>query len=244
MVSNSSHTTTTNDEETTLRYQKQMKAIIDQLHKDFAYGRIGGILAKDFPNHLQSHVNQNFKNSQTVEKFTTDLYNSVKLAKQLCDLCLAFPGNDNGDDDDDDEEIKSSKEGLILLPHGFWADVVRQLRRLIQIWLRMDEVLVHLAIAAREQQQQQQEQQSEFGNGNGNYGHNPVALTTTSFYSFSLSSSASSRDGLSIIQDDIYATSLLQYLKMLNLFVGGDYLVQLCIWCNTTNSLITIINKK
>lgn len=67
MASNSSHTTTTN-EETTLRYQKQMKAISEQLHKDFAYGCIGGILAKDFPKHLQTHVNKNFKNSQLVEK--------------------------------------------------------------------------------------------------------------------------------------------------------------------------------
>lgn len=50
-----------------------MKAIIEQLHNEFAYGRIGGIRAKEFPNHLQSHANKNFKTSQKVEKFTADL---------------------------------------------------------------------------------------------------------------------------------------------------------------------------
>lgn len=115
-------------EEIAHRYQEQMKATIEQLHKDFAYGRIAGIRAKDFPNHLQSHANQNFKTSQTVEKFTGDLYNSVQLAKQLCDLSLAITKD-------------SGKE----LPNGLWADVARQLRRIIQLWLRMDEVFANLA---------------------------------------------------------------------------------------------------
>lgn len=141
MASNSSQST---NEETIIRYQKEMKASIEKLHKDFAYGtRIGGIRAKDFPNHLQSHADQSFKTSQTVENFTSELYNSVKSAKQLCDLSLAFRP-------DHDAETRSKE----LLPNGLWADVVCQLRRLIQLWLCMDEVLVHLALAAREQQQQ------------------------------------------------------------------------------------------
>lgn len=187
MASNTSQST---NEEITNRYQQQMKAIIERLHKEFAYGRIGGICAKEFPNYLQSHAIQNFKTSQNVEKFTADLYNSVKLAKQLCDLSLAIPQY-------------NSKE----LPKGFWADVVRQLRRIIQLWLRMDEVFAHLA-------------RKQSGN---------VAATSC--------------DGLKFIQDDIYATSLLHYMKTLNLFAGGDYLVHLFVWCKATNSLITIINE-
>lgn len=214
MASNSSQST---NEEINIRYQKQMKAGIEQLHKDFAYGiRIGGIRAKDFPNHLQSHADQNFKTSQTIENFTSELYNSVKSAKQLCDLSLAFP---------DDEETRSKE-----LPNGSWADVVCQIRRLIELWLRMDEVLAHLAQATCEK-----EQQSELGSGNGS--GNTVATTSSS------SSSLSSREGLTIIQDDIYATSLHQYLKMLDLSVGGDYLVQIFDWCNPTNSLITIFHE-
>ena len=195
MASNTSQSTI---EQSTNRYQKQMKDIIEGLHNFFAYGRIGGIRAKEFPNYLQSHANKNFKTSQKVEKFTADLYNTVRLAKQLCDLSLAIP--------DDDNNNSNSKE---LLPNGFWADVVRQLRRIIQLWLRMDEVFAHLA---REQ-------------------------------SDNAAAAATSCDGLKFIQDDIYATSLLHYLKMLNLFAGGDYLVHLFVWCKATNSLITILNE-
>lgn len=95
----------------------------------------------------------------------------------------------------------------------------------------MDEVLVHLALAAREQQQQHQSELLSNGNGSGN----TVATSSPPL--------SSSSDGLTIIQDDIYATSLLQYLKMLDLSVGGDYLVQLFDWCNAINSLITIFNE-
>ena len=178
-----------------------MKAIIERLHNDFAYGRIGGIRAKEFLNYLQSHANKNFKTSQKVEKFTADHYNSVRLAKQLCDLSLAIP---------DDSNNNNSKE---LLPSGFWADVVRRLRRIIQLWLRMDEVFAHLA---REQSD------------------NAAATATTT---------TTSCDGFKFIHDDIYATSLLHYLKMPNLLAGGDYLVHLFVWCKATNSLITIINE-
>lgn len=116
------------NEEITNRSQQPMQAIIEQLHIDFAHGRIGGIRAKAFPNHLQSHAIRNFKTSRYVDEFTADLYNCVKLVKQLCDLSLAIPDN-------------NTKE----LPKGFWPDVVRQLKQIIQLWLRMDEVLAHLA---------------------------------------------------------------------------------------------------
>ena len=79
----------------------------------------------------------------------------------------------------------------------------------------MDEVFAHLA---REQ--------------SDNAAAAAAATTTTT-----------SCDGLKFIQDDIYATSLLHYLKMLNLFAGGDYLVHLFVWCKATNSLITILNE-
>lgn len=107
---------------------------MNQLHKDFAYGiRIGGIRAKEFPNHLQSYANQNFKTSQTVDKSLPATFTTPSnLQKKLCDLSLAITTKDSGG-------------GKELLPNGFWADVVRQLRRIIQLWLRMDEVLAHLA---------------------------------------------------------------------------------------------------
>lgn len=40
-----------------------------------------------------------------------------------------------------------------------------------------------------------------------------------------MNAAATSCDGLRFNQDDIYPTSLLHYIKMLDIFAGGDYLV-------------------
>lgn len=48
---------------------------------------------------------------------------------------------------------------------------------------------------------------------------------------------------MNIIQNDLFALSLLQFMEMLNFFPGDKFLDQIEAWCKVTESLISVINN-
>lgn len=236
--------TTSNKEEGDL-YVPTKQDEIERLCNIFIRRRIGSVYPRQLADYFDGHAMIRFGSNKFVKDFAAVLRSTFELAEVIRDTSLAISPDDNDIDIADllpfflaAEEQKKKGGGGGGIEGGEevggrrWEDLlIRQITAILVLWHRIDRALLALA-------------HQHLSNNNNLSSTSTTITNTRTKYHHQSSLPLVSADGMGVIKDSAFATPLLEFFEILNLFPGdGKFLQQILDWFDLAESILDIIHK-